>query len=144
MKLLQIAIIGTMICSPAFARSTASGDAMKACAAQWSAKKAAASTGTQTYREFSKACLAANKVQTPSAALPTSPTVAAPVPAAPIAPAAPRHKRASATAAGGSTASAAGAPAGASAKCRDGSFSMSKHHSGTCSHHGGVANWLQS
>ena len=30
-------------------------------------------------------------------------------------------------------------PAGASAKCRDGSYSFSKHHSGTCSHHGGVA-----
>ncbi len=34
------------------------------------------------------------------------------------------------------------APAGASAKCRDGSFSFSQHHSGTCSHHGGVASWL--
>ena len=34
-------------------------------------------------------------------------------------------------------------PAGASAKCRDGSYSFSKHHSGTCSHHGGVATWLQ-
>ncbi len=34
-------------------------------------------------------------------------------------------------------------PAGASAKCRDGSYSFSKHHSGTCSHHGGVGSWLQ-
>lgn len=34
------------------------------------------------------------------------------------------------------------APDGATAKCRDGSFSFSKHHSGTCSHHGGVATWL--
>ena len=34
-------------------------------------------------------------------------------------------------------------PAGASAKCRDGSYSFSKHHSGTCSHHGGVSSWLQ-
>jgi hypothetical protein len=33
-------------------------------------------------------------------------------------------------------------PAGASAKCRDGTFSFSTHHSGTCSHHGGVATWL--
>ena len=33
-------------------------------------------------------------------------------------------------------------PAGATAKCRDGTFSFSRHHSGTCSHHGGVANWL--
>jgi len=35
-----------------------------------------------------------------------------------------------------------GVPAGATAKCRDGTYSFSQHHSGTCSHHGGVANWL--
>jgi hypothetical protein len=33
-------------------------------------------------------------------------------------------------------------PAGASAQCRDGSYSFSKHHQGTCSHHGGVSRWL--
>ncbi|MBE1162503.1 DUF3761 domain-containing protein [Dyella sp. 7MK23] len=33
-------------------------------------------------------------------------------------------------------------PAGASAQCRDGSYSFSLHHSGTCSHHGGVQRWL--
>jgi hypothetical protein len=33
-------------------------------------------------------------------------------------------------------------PPGASAQCRDGSYSFSQHHSGTCSHHGGVARWL--
>src|SRR4051794_27034480 len=33
-------------------------------------------------------------------------------------------------------------PAGASAKCRDGTFSFSQNRSGTCSHHGGVAQWL--
>ena len=33
-------------------------------------------------------------------------------------------------------------PAGASARCRDGSYSFSQHRSGTCSHHGGVADWL--
>ena len=34
------------------------------------------------------------------------------------------------------------APAGATAKCRDGTYSFSQHRSGTCSHHGGVASWL--
>jgi len=34
------------------------------------------------------------------------------------------------------------APAGATAKCRDGSYSFSQNHRGTCSHHGGVAQWL--
>src|SRR5690348_17218393 len=33
-------------------------------------------------------------------------------------------------------------PPGATAVCRDGTFSYSLHHSGTCSHHGGVARWL--
>lgn len=33
-------------------------------------------------------------------------------------------------------------PAGASAQCRDGTYSFSQHRSGTCSHHGGVAEWL--
>lgn len=33
-------------------------------------------------------------------------------------------------------------PAGASATCRDGTYSFSKNHRGTCSHHGGVATWL--
>lgn len=34
------------------------------------------------------------------------------------------------------------APPGASAQCRDGSYSFSVHRRGTCSHHGGVAQWL--
>jgi hypothetical protein len=33
-------------------------------------------------------------------------------------------------------------PSGATAQCRDGSYSFSQHHQGTCSHHGGVARWL--
>ncbi|HLX03647.1 MAG TPA: DUF3761 domain-containing protein [Trinickia sp.] len=32
-------------------------------------------------------------------------------------------------------------PVGASAKCADGTYSFSRHHSGTCSRHGGVAEW---
>jgi Protein of unknown function (DUF3761) len=35
-----------------------------------------------------------------------------------------------------------GVPAGASAICRDGTFSFSRHRRGTCSRHGGVAEWL--
>jgi uncharacterized protein DUF3761 len=33
------------------------------------------------------------------------------------------------------------APAGATAICNDGTYSYSQHHSGTCSHHGGVRVW---
>jgi uncharacterized protein DUF3761 len=35
------------------------------------------------------------------------------------------------------------APQGATAQCRDGSYSFSRSRSGTCSHHGGVAKWLE-
>ena len=34
------------------------------------------------------------------------------------------------------------APKGATAQCRDGSYSFSQSRRGTCSHHGGVAKWL--
>lgn len=33
-------------------------------------------------------------------------------------------------------------PKGASAKCKDGTYSFSKHRSGTCSGHKGVSKWL--
>lgn len=33
-------------------------------------------------------------------------------------------------------------PAGATAQCVDGTYSMSQHRQGTCSGHGGVARWL--
>jgi 5-methylcytosine-specific restriction endonuclease McrA len=33
-------------------------------------------------------------------------------------------------------------PPGATALCRDGTYSFSRHRSGTCSYHGGVARWL--
>lgn len=38
---------------------------------------------------------------------------------------------------------AAKAPAGATAKCRDGTYSFSQHARGTCSGHGGVAIWIR-
>ena len=34
------------------------------------------------------------------------------------------------------------APAGATAKCRDSTYSFSEHASGTCSHHCGVSRWI--
>jgi hypothetical protein len=34
------------------------------------------------------------------------------------------------------------APSGATAKCRDGTYSFSQSRRGTCSWHGGVATWL--
>jgi hypothetical protein len=34
-------------------------------------------------------------------------------------------------------------PQGATARCNDGTYSHSQHRSGTCSHHGGVKQWLK-
>ena len=47
------------------------------------------------------------------------------------------------TAAKAPTKSAAGAPEGATAKCKDGTYSHAKNHVGACSHHGGVAEWYK-
>ncbi|NBB65437.1 DUF3761 domain-containing protein [Pseudomonas sp. ODNR1LW] len=33
-------------------------------------------------------------------------------------------------------------PAGATARCRDGTYSFSQSRRGTCSRHGGVSRWL--
>ncbi|WP_082970387.1 DUF3761 domain-containing protein [Mycobacterium sp. E2989] len=38
--------------------------------------------------------------------------------------------------------SAPAPPPGATAQCRDGTYSSSTHRSGTCSSHGGVLRWL--
>lgn len=43
---------------------------------------------------------------------------------------------------GGGAAKDTTAPPGATARCRDGTYSFSLHHSGSCSHHGGVAEFL--
>jgi hypothetical protein len=58
----------------------------------------------------------------------------------------PQGRSAPASAPSSSRPSSSGAPAQpgqATAKCKDGSTSFSTHHSGACSHHGGVAQWLQ-
>ena len=41
------------------------------------------------------------------------------------------------------TKTATGSAANATAKCKDGTFSYAKQHSGACSHHGGVAEWYK-
>lgn len=75
-----------------------------------------------------------------------------PTPAPVPAPPAPTSPAAGASCLGGyinvdgncipSPTSAPSAPAGATAQCRDGTYSFSQHRQGTCSYHGGVARWL--
>ena len=64
----------------------------------------------------------------------TASPAAAPVPPAAASKAAPAAKS---TATAGNT-----DPTGATAKCKDGTYSKSKQHKGSCSHHGGVAEFL--
>ena len=68
-----------------------------------------------------------------AAAAPASTETASPA-AAPASKAAPAAKS---TATAGNT-----DPTGATAKCKDGTYSKSKHRKGSCSHHGGVAEFL--
>ena len=44
--------------------------------------------------------------------------------------------------AGNTVCSPSSSSSGATAQCGDGTYSYSQSHSGTCSHHGGVAEWL--
>jgi Protein of unknown function (DUF3761) len=75
---------------------------------------------------------------TPAAATKAAPAAAAPAAAAPAQPKAATASKTAPTATAGNT-----DPTGATAKCKDGTYSKSQHHSGTCSSHGGVAEWLK-
>lgn len=83
----------------------------------------------------------ASAATAPAAAAPAAAPAPAPAPApaatpAPVA-AAPAASKAAPTAAASAT-----DPQGATAKCKDGTFSHSTGHKGACSHHGGVGEWL--
>lgn len=90
----------------------------------------------------------AAKTAAPVTAATAAPAAAAPAAAAPAATAAPAAPAASAAKSSTATKSAPTAtasntdPTGATAKCKDGTYSKSAHRSGTCSSHGGVAEWL--
>jgi hypothetical protein len=78
-----------------------------------------------------------------AAAAPASTESASPA-AAPAPSAASKAPAASKAAPAAKAAATAGNtdPTGATAKCKDGTYSKSKHHKGSCSHHGGVAEFL--
>jgi len=79
-----------------------------------------------------------------SATAAPSPAAASASPSpAPAAAATTSPKTSASTATAGKGASENNDPTGAIAKCKDGLYSHSKHRSGTCSKHGGVAQWLQ-
>jgi Protein of unknown function (DUF3761) len=80
----------------------------------------------------SGAAAAPATTESASPAATPAPSAAAASKAAPAAAAAPK-----AAASAGNT-----DPTGATAKCKDGTYSKSKQHAGSCSHHGGVAEFL--
>lgn len=75
---------------------------------------------------------------TPASAPVAEPATSASTASAPPATPAPKPTPAAARAPTGAE------PAGATAVCKDGTYSTSKHHSGSCAHHGGVSQWLDS
>ena len=102
--------------------------------------------GTTTTSTGKGTCSGHGGVQKAAKAAPATAAAPAAAPAAPApaaaAPAATAAKTATATKSAPTTAASNTDPTGATAKCKDGTYSKSTHHSGTCSSHGGVAEWL--
>lgn len=85
-------------------------------------------------KKTSKSKKKAEATEAPAAAPATQ---AAPAPAA-----APSRAKPAKTETTGSKASGNTDPSGATARCKDGTYSHAKTHQGACSRHGGVAEWL--
>ena len=102
--------------------------------------------GTTSAATGKGACSGHGGVQKASKTKPAAATAAATTPAAPAAAAAAAPTAAAKTSTATKSVPTASAsntdPTGATAKCKDGTYSKSQHHAGTCSSHGGVAEWL--
>jgi hypothetical protein len=102
--------------------------------------KATSTTGATAARHYDCSKPGnANKAVCKGAA--TAAPVAAPAPAPKAAPFAHTASTTQQTTTSVKTTTASG-PNGATAQCKDGSYSHSATHSGTCSRHGGVAKWF--
>ena len=116
-------VLATAIAVIVLSGGVAAAKDMKSCNADWKTVKAAGTT--QKHNDFVATCMKGGT--TVSQTVTTKPAGAPAVTKIVAAP---------------TVASAAGAPPSATAKCKDGSYSTSAHHSGSCSHHGGVAQFL--
>jgi Protein of unknown function (DUF3761)/G5 domain len=101
-------------------------------------------TGTQVTQQPQNTIVSVGTYVTPAPARTAAPVTTPP--ASPVATPAPNCTNGSYVNSAGNTVCSpevsSGAPAGATAQCSDGTYSFSQTHSGTCSHHGGVASWL--
>jgi uncharacterized protein DUF3761 len=129
---LLVTVSAALLVSPmaASAATTASQSRMTTCAANWKAMSADQKKAT-TYKDYSKTCLSGSSSAAAPAMAPTKPAMAGST----MAPAKPMASSSMGAASGA-------APAGATGQCKDGTYTMSKTHSGSCSHHGGVAKWF--
>ena len=129
---IAVSVSLALLVSPALAKSTApsaSQTRMQTCAANWKAMTPDQKKAT-TYKDYSKTCLSGGTA------------AAAPAPAPEPMMAAKPAKAAKPATTGSMMMPTGAAPAGATGLCKDGTYTMSKTHSGSCSHHGGVAKWL--
>ena len=110
---------------PVSAADTAQQTAMKSCATNWSAMSAADKAKTK-HQDYMSTCLKGGGKTQAAASASSSMSSSMSMSAKP--------------AAAGSMKMAA--PAGGSAKCKDGTTVTYKHRQGTCSGHGGVATWM--
>ena len=137
---IAVSVSLALLVSPALAKSAAPSAAqtrMQTCAANWKAMSADQKKAT-TYKDYSKTCLSGGSTAAAPAAMAAPTAAPTPMMAAKPAKAAKPAMAASAPA----MAPTGAAPAGATGLCKDGTYTMSKTHSGSCSHHGGVAKWL--
>ena len=129
--LLAVSLLGIALALPARAADTATTTTCKD-----------GTTSTATGRGACSGHGGVQKAASTPAAAPAPAPAAAPAAAA-AAPAAAAQPKASTASKSAPTAKAGNTdPTGATAKCKDGTYSKSQHHSGTCSSHGGVAEWL--
>ncbi len=116
------------------------GGVLKAAKTQSAGSAATAASPASAPTASAAAAPAAPAAQAPAATSPTAGTQASPAGSATHASTAPATSAPESKSP--SVAAADTDPAGATAKCKDGTYSKSKHHAGSCSHHGGVAQWL--